>query len=279
MTNEYACTDFICRIGGQPLGCAAIRVGGQGIIGQMATRTAKRPRVRSDLQAGLARLIVTGEIPAGQNLPPEAELTQRFGVSRTALREAIKGLEAKFMLRSKPRVGTVVLAQEEWSLLDQDVLGWLADHQDVSGFVDDVLEARRAIEPAAAALACQRATLSDLARIEEALTGMDSAGNDPIAFTEADLAFHEALLRASHNRVFIQFIHSIETGLNMMLLASNRSVDDYSRTVKSHRSLLDALIARDEAAATAASLSMLVRAKQDLQRKRLQETARPDSPA
>ncbi|MFV0300071.1 MAG: FadR/GntR family transcriptional regulator [Paracoccus sp. (in: a-proteobacteria)] len=220
--------------------------------------------MRNELQAGIARLIATGEFPAGQNLPSEAELTQRFGVSRTALREAIKGLEAKFMLRSKPRVGTVVLPQDEWSLLDQEVLGWVIDHLDVSAFVDDVLEARRAIEPAAAALACRRAKLSDLARIEEALSAMTSAGNDPIAFTEADLEFHEALLQASHNRVFAQFIHSIEAGLNMMLLASNKSVEDYSRTIESHQRVLDALIARDEDAAHAAIIELLYRANEDL---------------
>ncbi|MDO5643195.1 MAG: FadR/GntR family transcriptional regulator [Paracoccus sp. (in: a-proteobacteria)] len=225
----------------------------------------KRPRVHNDLQASIARLIATGEFPAGRNLPPEAELTQRFGVSRTALREAIKGLEAKFMLRSKPRVGTVVLPQEEWSLLDQQVLGWVADHLDISGFVDDVLEARQAIEPAAAVLACRRATLSDLAGIERALLAMAGAGNDPIAFTDADLAFHEALLHASHNRVFTQFIHSVGAGLNMMLLASNKSVEDYSRTVASHRRLLDALIARNETAATAASLALIDGARADLE--------------
>lgn len=228
----------------------------------------KRPRVRSDIQAALARLIAAGEFPAGQTLPPEAELTQRFGVSRTVLREAIKGLEAKFMLRSRPRVGTVVLPQEEWSLLDQDVLAWASDYLDVDGFIDAVLEARRAIEPAAAALACQRATLADLARIEAALNGMAGAGDNAVAFTAADLAFHEALLAASHNRVFTQFIHSIEAGLNMMLLASNKSVDDYTRTVESHHRVLDALIARDPEAAIAASLAILDRAAEDLSRVR-----------
>ena len=234
----------------------------------MSITAVKRPRVRNDIQARIARLIASGEFPAGQTLPAEAELTQRFGVSRTVLREAIKGLEAKYMLRSKPRVGTVVLAQEEWSLLDQEVLGWVVEYLDVGEFIDSVMEARRAIEPAAAALACRHANLSDLARIEEALERMIAAGNDPDAFTEADLAFHEALLNASHNRVFKQFIHSIEAGLNMMLLASNKSVDDYTRTVESHRKVLDALIARDQTAAAAASLAILDRADEDLRRVR-----------
>jgi GntR family galactonate operon transcriptional repressor len=236
--------------------------------GKMNKDSPRRPRVRNDIQAGIARSIASGEFPAGRNLPPEAELAERYGVSRTALREAIKGLEAKYMLRSKPRVGTMVLPQEDWALLDQEVLGWVADHLDVGAFVDAVLEARRAIEPEAAALACRRASLADLARIEAALTGMDSARTNSLAFTEADLAFHEALLRASHNPVFAQLIHSIQAGLNLMLLTSNKSVDDYSRTVTSHRRVLDALVARDEAAARAASLALLQHASDDLKRAR-----------
>ena len=239
---------------------------GKGPWSRMNPDDSKRPRVRNSLQAKIARLIATGAFPEGQTLPNEADLTVRFGVSRTALREAIKGLEAKFMLRSKPRVGTVVRPQEEWSLLDQDVLTWVAEYLDEDEFLDSVLEARRAIEPAAAALACRRASLADLARIEAALDGMASAGGNAIAFTEADMAFHEALLRASHNRVFKQFIHSIETALNMMLLASNKSVDDFTRTVESHQRVLDALIARNESAAMAACLALLDSASEDLRR-------------
>lgn len=230
----------------------------------MADITRKRPRVRIDIQADLARMIAAGDVMPGQHLPSEAELSLRFGVSRTVVREAIKGLEAKYMLRSRPRVGTVVLPRDEWALLDAEVLGWVADYLDVAAFADAVLEARRAIEPAAAELACARASLSDLAQVEKALEQMAQADGDPEAFTRADLSFHEALLRASHNPVFLQFIHSIRAGLNLMLLASNKSVDDYTRTVESHRALLDALVSRDAAASRQASINILNRAEQDL---------------
>lgn len=228
----------------------------------------KRPRVRGDIEASLARSIANGGFKPGEYLPPEAELALEFGVSRTALREAVKGLEAKFMLKSRPRVGTIVLPQEEWALLDQDVLTWISDLLDVKMFTQAVLEARRAIEPAAAVLACRRASLADLSAIEKALNGMQAAEGDASIFTDHDLAFHEALLSASHNIVFTQFVHTIRAGLNMMLLASNKSVEDYTRTVQSHRRLLDALVARDEAGAEAASHALLQNAKEDLERLR-----------
>jgi GntR family galactonate operon transcriptional repressor len=232
----------------------------------MQTSSPKRPRVRSDIQADLARMIASGAVLPGQSLPPEAELSQKFGVSRTVVREAIKGLEAKYLVRSRPRVGTVVLPREDWALLDAEVLGWMADYLDVTQFADSVLEARRAIEPAAAELACARASLADLAEVEKALDAMATAGGDPEVFTRADLAFHEALLRASHNPVFLQFIHSIRAGLNLMLLASNKSVDDYTRTVSTHRALLDALVARDKDRARKASLMLLQHATDDLKK-------------
>lgn len=230
----------------------------------MTDAVQKRPRVRGDIQAELARMIAKGDVPPGGNLPSEAELSLRFGVSRTVVREAIKGLEAKYLVRSRPRVGTSVLPREEWALLDAEVLAWVGDLLDVMQFADAVLEARRAIEPAAAELACARANLSDLAQIEKALNEMAGANGDPEAFTRADLAFHEALLRSCHNPVFQQFIHSIRAGLGLMLLASNKSVDDYTRTVESHRALLDKLVLRDPVAARQASLNILSHAAHDL---------------
>lgn len=232
----------------------------------MQATSPRRPRVRNDIQADLARMIASGAVIPGQNLPSEAELSLQFGVSRTVVREAIKGLEAKHLVRSRPRVGTIVLPREDWALLDAEVLHWVADYLDVAEFADSVLEARRAIEPAAAELACKRASLADLSHIEAAVNDMARAGNDPEAFTRADLAFHEALLRASHNAVFLQFIHSIRAGLNLMLLASNKSVDDFSRTVASHRALLDALVARDIDRSRECSLTLIQHAMDDLGR-------------
>lgn len=227
----------------------------------------KRPRVRNDIQKKLARMIAEGDFAPGDFLPAEAMLARTFEVSRTALREAIKGLEAKFMVRSRPRVGTIVLPREDWAILDPDVLGWIADLLDVDAFIETVLEARQAIEPAAAQLACRRAKLTDLAAIETALETMKVSMHDAQAFTDADLAFHEALLLSSHNPVFAQLIHSIRAGLNLMLLTSNRSVEDYSITITTHQALLDALIKRDVRAAEKASLAIVDRARSDLRRR------------
>ncbi|MFC3217313.1 FadR/GntR family transcriptional regulator [Comamonas sp. JC664] len=70
-------------------------------------------------------MIASPEYGPGATLPNEEELCERLGVSRTAVREAIKALSAKGMLEARPRTGTRVRPQEQWSLFDADVLGWL----------------------------------------------------------------------------------------------------------------------------------------------------------
>src|SRR4028119_1302488 len=73
----------------------------------------------------IGRRIVTGKLPPGTPLPPEGVLLEELGVSRTTLREAFKILSAKGMLSARPKVGTVVRPERDWSLLDPEVLAWL----------------------------------------------------------------------------------------------------------------------------------------------------------
>lgn len=85
-------------------------------------RTAGRP---AQIARALGRRIVNGDLPPGAALPPEGELLDQMGVSRTTLREAFKILSAKGLVNPKPKVGTLVAPRAEWSMLDTDVLGWL----------------------------------------------------------------------------------------------------------------------------------------------------------
>jgi DNA-binding FadR family transcriptional regulator len=71
--------------------------------------------------------IVTGTYSADNPIPIEAALCRQFDASRTVLREAVKMLTAKGLLGSRPRLGTWVQPEEEWNLLDPDVLGWLSE--------------------------------------------------------------------------------------------------------------------------------------------------------
>jgi GntR family galactonate operon transcriptional repressor len=156
--------------------------------------------------ATLGSSIVRGEIAPGAVLPPEHELEARFGASRSVVREAVKTLAAKGLVSVRPRHGTHVRPPHDWSLLDAEVLGWLRrDRRLDEPLLFALEEVRSIIEPAAAALAAQRATPADRQRITNALQAMESAITDPHAAIVADKAFHLAILDATHNPVLCSF--------------------------------------------------------------------------
>jgi DNA-binding FadR family transcriptional regulator len=180
------------------------------------TMTAQsRVRAHDRLVSSLGTSIVTGELSPDADLDPVA-IESRFGVSRTAVREALRVLSAKGLVGARPRRGTFVAPRKQWALLDADVLRWrFADGVD-GVFLDELGEVRLTVEPTAARLAATRRTDRDLADLEDALAAMKAAGGQ---HTEeqvaADLAFHDALLRAAHNELLLQMSVVIEVGLRL----------------------------------------------------------------
>ena len=170
-------------------------------------RMASRPtRSAPSIPSGLVRTavhaigldIVSGRISAEGVLPQEQALADRYQVSRTGLREAIKVLSGKGLVRTARRYGSRVCRREEWNFLDPDVLGWhLSDPANLPEFLRDIGEMRLMLEPAATALAARRATADEITRILELASEL---GLVPTVDTvEIDIAFHIAVLRASHN--------------------------------------------------------------------------------
>ena len=134
-------------------------------------------------------------------LPREDDLAVELGVSRTSIREAVKVLSAKGLLQARRRVGVRVRDRDDWNMLDPQVLSW---HPDVGGdeaLIGSLIEARRIIEPAAAALAATR-DRRGFGAIEQAYLGMErNLRTDLEACCEADLKFHVSVVAASHNVV------------------------------------------------------------------------------
>ncbi|MER6000382.1 FadR/GntR family transcriptional regulator [Nonomuraea angiospora] len=163
----------------------------------------------------LGTAIVNGVIAPDEDLDVVA-LQERFGVSRTAVREALRVLAAKGLVGARPRRGTFVAPREQWSLLDADVLRWRFAAQVDEVFLDELGEVRLTIEPAVARMAALRRTDRDLAALEDALTAMREAAGRPTGDqVEADLAFHHALLRAAHNELMARMATAIEAGLRL----------------------------------------------------------------
>lgn len=142
----------------------------------------------------LGEAVVGGRYPPAASLPPEPQLCEELGVSRTIVREAVKSLVAKGMLSTGPKVGTRVLPPERWNWFDADVVAWHARVGLSREFLRDLQELRRTVEPAAVRLAAERAEPADLAQLETAYAGMRAAIEEGGDYVRSDLAFHQGLL-------------------------------------------------------------------------------------
>src|SRR3954464_13276365 len=109
----------------------------------------------------LGQAIVGGKYPPGQSIPPEPMLCEELGVSRTVVREAVKSLIAKGLVSSGPKVGTRVLASDQWNWFDPDVIVWQSKAGLTAEFLRDLQDLRRVVEPAAVRMAAERATPGD----------------------------------------------------------------------------------------------------------------------
>lgn len=218
-----------------------------------ATRRSPARTLQSQVVDGLGIAIVGGEFPPGTALSSDAALQERFSVSRTVLREALKALAAKNLITSRARIGTVVLPRREWSLFDPDVLAWHFEIGPDIAFLRSLAEIRIGLELESVALAAERRSDAQLAVMRDCVDGMAVAGNTA-DFARSDLEFHRTVAEASGN----PFMASI-TGLVDVVLATaftiSSPVDDGEArdiTVQHHRRVAESIGARDAEGARAA---------------------------
>ena len=225
----------------------------------------------------LAHRVLSGRIGEGGTLDLGA-LQAELGVSLTALRESLKVLAAKGMVDARQKRGTFVRPRADWHLLDADVLRWQFETAESTETAEgpaagagnpllrDLGEVRGIVEPAAVRLAAERRTQTDLAALDEALEAMGRAADGGPEAVDADLAFHRALLVASHNEMLERMEMVIATGLafrdRLVHASGHRAVDP----VPSHAPVLDAVRAQDPDAAQAAMRTLLEQSAHDLEK-------------
>jgi GntR family transcriptional regulator, transcriptional repressor for pyruvate dehydrogenase complex len=204
----------------------------------------------------LKELISSGEFGAGDRLPTERELTLRFGVSRSSLREAVRALTLIGVLEPRVGDGTYVTTLEPDMLLTG--VGFVSDLVDGASLLE-LHHVRRILEPEATRLATHRLTDDDFARLAECLERMEAA-DTPQAFTEADRAFHGVILAACGNATLASLIENLSSSTQRARMwQSLVSRDAVQATIASHKSIQKALIARDaEMAAAADTLHLAI---------------------
>ena len=230
---------------------------------QRRTRPAGSPRrkpgsrIHAELAAGIGHRILDGTYPPRTRQPNEAEWGRMFGASRTAVREAIKTLNGKGLLVSRPKVGSRVEPRERWNLLDRDVMAWHRATLDERTFLLSLQEIRRILEPGAAVLAAERRTPEQLAALEQALAGMRAAPSGSEAMVTADVCFHLALLAAANNELLVPFGIVIEQALASMFAYTTHHAVHPEQMLPLHAEVVNAIANRSPEAARAAVTALL----------------------
>ena len=155
----------------------------------------------------IGQRILAGEYEAGSILPGEIELGEQFGVSRTAVREAVKMLAAKGMLLPRPRIGTRVMPQTNWNFLDQELLTWWMTRDNFDQVMEHFLILRRLLEPQACSLAAMNASEKQRALLASLMAEMRELHEDfnRERWIQVDTQFHQLIYEASGNPFLMSF--------------------------------------------------------------------------
>ena len=230
--------------------------------------------LQQKLAQSIGKHILTGIYAPGAILPNEADWCKIYGASRTTVREAIKTLNAKGLLKSRTRIGSRVEPRENWNILDRDVLGWHIAAMDPQEFFASVQQVRKILEPEIASLAAVNRSPAQLRTITEAFEDMVAAktARDSV---EPDVRFHLSLLAAANNALLSPFGIMIERALSSMFEFTSTKTSVTDIFVSRHETILKAVAKGNAKAArraaqvllsdtdkTIASFSKMVKSKQ-----------------
>ncbi|WP_052665368.1 FadR/GntR family transcriptional regulator [Nitriliruptor alkaliphilus] len=176
-------------------------------------------------------------------------------MSRTTIREALKLLQEKRLIRVRQGLGTTVLPEDEWDLLDPVVLAATVRNDGELGVLDQLVDVRRALEGQMAQQTALRATPADLGPIRDAFEQLVEEVHTPEVFVQSDVRFHEAIMFASGNRLARAIVRTVHgEALRSVRYTGAPTTESCAAANEGHRQVLDCLEAGDgEGAATAMS--------------------------
>ena len=211
----------------------------------------------------IANWIVGGRFSAGTMLPREEDIGGELQVSRTVVREAMRTLVAKGMVDVRRRHGTRVTPVDSWSLFDPQVVSWRMSSGLNRGFIEDLIHFRLGIEPHAAGLAAANPDFP-AHRLDEAFGRMTMAVDGQGSYHEADLDFHETIIRGANNQFLRQLIPLMTNTLRASFSLSVVSMDTARASLPMHRAVADAIIEGDSECARKALTGLIEAAREDI---------------
>ncbi|WP_368497766.1 FadR/GntR family transcriptional regulator [Herbiconiux sp. A18JL235] len=188
-------------------------------------------------------MILSGELQPGDRLPPEKELSERLGLSRSSMREAVKALEVLRVLDVRRGDGTYVTSLEPELLLE--AMSFVVDARRDDESMLELFAVRRILEPAAAALATPHL---DRAAVAALRASIEEAGADPDVerLVAHDLAFHADIVRAAGNGYLSTLLESLSGRTARARLWRGLTDENaVERTLREHAALVDAIEAGD----------------------------------
>lgn len=202
----------------------------------------QREKLSDQVVDQLEHLIRSGTLEFGDRLPPERELADSFGVSRTVVREAIRSLVAKGLLDVKPGSGAVVSIPD--SSLVSESMSMIIRLRAEEDLYPQIFEARRLLEVEFAGLAAQRATEENLLELEEELSKMEQECSIDEA-AEFDVDFHAGIARATQNEIYPIILDSVvDIFLEVRRLALSVQ-GSKEEAITYHRELVERFKSRD----------------------------------
>jgi len=210
----------------------------------------KSTRIYEEIVRQVKAMIAEGRLKGGDRLPPERDLAEKFVVSRTSVREALRALESLGLVEIRAGEGTFIREVSIDALIEPLALLMVSER----AATGELFEARRLLEPSLAALAAGRATpeeMQEMERILEEQAKEVTAGRTGLA---QDAQFHAAIGVAAHNRAITRIAHAIMDLLTQSREDSLNTPGRPTRSHEDHRRVLAAIRARDAEGARRAML-------------------------
>jgi GntR family transcriptional repressor for pyruvate dehydrogenase complex len=222
----------------------------------------RRSRIYEHIVQQIRTLISDGSWEPGDQIPPERELAERFQVSRTSVREALRALEMQGVIDSRQGGGTFVRSADPDVLIPPLAVAILRGQRELV----EVLEVRELIEPGVARYAATRATPELVAELEQILDRQRACIDKHEPFVDEDTAFHYALARAADNRILLN-LHNVILELLRESRQTYLHVPDRPQlSLRGHESILAAVRSHDGDAAYGASLAHITEVREGIVR-------------
>jgi GntR family transcriptional repressor for pyruvate dehydrogenase complex len=209
--------------------------------------------------------IFARRLPVGTRLPPEREFSERLGVSRTVVREAVRILVTKGLLDTRHGIGTSVRAVTRHEVLEPLTLFLRSCDEKVT--IDHLHQVRSTLEVESAGVAAEHATEADIEDLRRICTEMEAVASEPEQFAQKDAEFHRRLSQTTHNPLMTLLLDSIRDLMAEVRTLVAREPGLFERVMPTHVQILECVASRDVQGARSAMrehLSTALRIQREL---------------